>query len=582
MLTVPEVKEAYKDFYKITEAIAAQRKIDPFDKVPFLALENVEQRVEINVKLAEAHFNIHEFDQAELLITRAFVLSDFSEEILPVVIKIAQKTGNIPAIKFAYKRIGIKLFREGKIAKALSMFNEWQYAYFPQSGIDRYEHDYEIQNTIDLFCSEHRTDQRFKKIPAGPGKMKIGYLLVHFLDPGSVLIKLDKLFVEYHDKEKFDITYFVMEQKTTVFASAHGRQLDKFFTDHGCSVVYMDIPGSKDAALFNFAEKIGKCNLNIFITNAVLANFEHYFIASFKPASLLLAVVHGPVAQYVTNIFDHAISSYHAQTVDVPCNCTQVNIELKPEDMQIEQVPKKPVDHIPGNSVVLICGGRTIKFRDKRYWASLLNILLKYPNASLFIIGFKKEQYPFPELLIGETEKRISFFEWTVDYLSIIKQGHIYIDSYPVGGGVFMIEAMRAGLPPVYFEHDYYKYFTGEEGSGGQQLVGIPDLCIPRENFDEFEKKVGHLIENREERNRFGEICKQKILAEISEPARMVKRYEAVYLKLISDGLTKQVPAYPKNSGGKEPDLFMNLDFSTMIRYFARSLRLRLVRKLRG
>lgn len=572
----------HKDFDKILEDIAAQRKIDPFDAVPFLALENLDQRVEINVKLAEAHFNNHEYDKAELLITRAFVLSGFSENILPVVIKIAQKTGNIPSIKFAFKRVGIKLFKEGEISRALALFNEWQYAYNPQLGIDRYEHDYEIQSTIDLYGSEHRTDQQLRKNAAGPGKIKIGYLLVHFLDPGSVLIKLDKLFAKYHDKNRFDITYFVMEQQSTVFASPHGQQLDKYFRDQGCSVVYMDIPGSKNAALFNFAERIGKCNLDIFITNAVLANFEHYFIASFKPAPLLIAVVHGPVAQYVTNIFDHAISSYHAQTVDVPCNCTQINIELEPEDLHKEPKVKLPVHTIPGNGVVMICGGRITKFRDKRYWQSLVNILLKHPNAYLFIIGFKKEQFPFADLLIREIENKISFFEWTEDYLSIIKQGHIYVDSYPVGGGVFMIEAMRAGLPPVYFEHDYYKYFTGDEGSGGQQIVGIPRLCTKRENFQDFEETIEYLISNEEERKRFGDMCKQKIFSEISEPARMVKKYEAVYLKLISENSSKPVAVNPKYAGGNEPDLFMNMKFKTMIRYFARSVRLRVLRKLRG
>ncbi len=528
-----------KDIHSFSERISKGEQIDSFELSPFLAADNLNDRISANVHFAQAYLKMGNTENAAVLIKRAFILSDFSVDLLPLYIDIFKKTNDGEALKFAYKRIGIKLFNSGRIAEALEYFDKWQYAYFHLNNIDRYESDYDIQLTIDSFCENYRKERK----PGNDKKIRIGYLPVHFTEPASVLIKLDKLFALHHDKHLFEVTYFVMETESHVHSSAYGRELDKYFRDNGCSLIYMDHDKDPNRYYFNFVNKIRSHKPDLLISNAVLANFDHYFVASFKPAPIAVTVVHGPVAQYATKIFDHTISSFDLQTVDVPCNTTQINIEL-PEEQDKEE--KNLNFDLPKDKVVMICGGRPVKFQNADYWRSIFSSLKKHPQAYLCVVGFGKEKFPFPELLTTEILSAVSFIGWTPNYSELLKDADIYLDGYPVGGGVFMMEAMRAGVAVLGFEHDYLRLFSGAVGSGVQEIVGLKELYSKSGDFEDFEKKISYLIEHNEKRIALGKYCRDKILNERSQPLRMVKRYEEVYVKLIAEKRKQSLSGIPK------------------------------------
>ena len=565
------------DIDVVLKKIEAKQEVKSYELLPLLKTQKVADRVSVNMRLAQAYFQAGDIPEAESLIKRAFVLSDFSAEVLPVYLKIFETTKNVEAIKFAYKRVALKLFNEGNIAEAIICFNKWQYAYASQLQIDKYDFDYDILQTIESYSrglfAGHKVSDPAK------GKIKIGYLLVHFLDPGSVLIKLDKLFAKYYDRDKFEVWYFVVESETAVQSSPHGQQLAKYFKDYGCKMLYMNYEGDSNVTLIKFAERIADCKIDILITSAALSGFENYFVASFRPAPLMLAVVHGPVAQYVTNIFDYAINSFDMHQTDTACNSEQISIELEIEKRPEGPASKKIDFGIPEEAVVLLCGGRLVKFQDVRYWQSLFKLIDKYPNAYLFVIGFSEDMFTFKELLTPAVLAKTTFFKWTANYQDMLDMADIYIDGYPMGGGVLMIEIMSRGIPVISFEHNYLKYFDGSEGSASSEVSGIRETYVERENFTDFEDKISSLIENKTMRLQIGADCKEKISKLRSDPARMVRRYEEVYSKLIVEKFKTQSSLKEGKEYRLELDLFRNLKFKTMVNYFIRSVRLRLVRK---
>lgn len=571
-----------KEFEFFSKKILDRNNLKSYELVPFLGTEKVGDRVEVNLRLAEAFLQIGDNGRAESLATRAFELSGFSENVLPVYVKVFEKTKNADALKFGYKRTGIKLFREGKIAGALACFNKWQYAYDSQWKIDKYRYDQEILDTIEFFAMHYRVNYRKHLFNSVPGKIRIGYLLVHFMDPGSVLIKLDKLFAKYHDKSRFEVHYFVMESKSVVQSSQYACQLDSTLRKLGCKLTYMDHLSNLDLTYLNFAKTISDSNIDILITNAALSGFENYFVACFRPAPILVSVVHGPVAQYVTRFFDYAINSFDMHQVDTPCDSEQINIEL---DLKLNttEVIDDDIDYdIPEDGIVLSCGGRLAKFHDKRYWDSLFKLLAKYSNTYLFIVGFSEEMFPFRDILTDRIMSKIRFFKWTSNYQSILRRTNIFIDSYPMGGGVLMMEIMNQAIPVISFEHDYLQFFDGSAGSASSEIASIPEIYVERENFEEFETKISFLIEHSDARKEIGMMCKEKIKATRSDPERMVKKYEAVYMRLINEKLnSKKSSQLAADTGDYEFDLFKNMKFSSLLRNFLRSVYLRVVRKFK-
>jgi predicted O-linked N-acetylglucosamine transferase (SPINDLY family) len=438
------------------------------------------------------------------------------------------KIVDVEKLKEKYKIEGLKALKENKINEAIVILNKWHYCYATYRNEDKYTYDYEILNAIKSIvnpitvhsCNSH--------------KIRLGFLLFGANHQNSVLIKINLFIAKYLDRNKFDIFVFSPEFSFTNDTLSGYR---KKFESLGVKFIFMPF-----FYFFNknrlelFSKNIHKYNLDVLITSAALARFEHYFITLHRPARTIVGLLQGPPAQYVGPGIDHVISWSKHPLMDSPIkgNLIKMGFDL-PVRENIELVYSRIDLEIPLNATVLISLGRIQKFQDKRYWTSILRAIDSGDNIFLLIVGFEKSAFVFPAMKIFKrNEHKIKFFGWTDKPHSFMVLADILVDTFPSGGGHVLVDAMALKLPIISFKNDYSHKFTQMDWSVAEEFVSIPDLIIERFNFVEFQKTLLRLIQDLKFRKKMAKKCFNKVHNENPTPENFVRSFENEIIQIIN------------------------------------------------
>ena len=168
------------DFENTLARIVNGEHIAPSELLPYLCLESKNQRCQVNYALAEAYLQNEtneSLEQAKVFIQRAWVLSGFSTDVLPLYVKIFCTLSDTAGIREAYKRLGMKNAAAGKISKTIRYFDLWQYAYANYHSLDRYEYDFDIMDSMDRLVEPHRFTTSSTTNPSKGRKIRLAYLL---------------------------------------------------------------------------------------------------------------------------------------------------------------------------------------------------------------------------------------------------------------------------------------------------------------------------------------------------------------------------------------------------------------------
>jgi len=532
----------FDSFTDLIERIVQGKVADDGELFPFLSLESKSDRYFVNRQLAHAYYILDTYDslgKAKECIKKAWLLSGYSsEEILDLYVKIHHKLGDIPSIKDAYKRIGIYFANQNDISIALRYFNLWHYAYANFERMDIYDYDADILSAIEKMAEPFRFEPI--KPELNDGKARIAYLAKGILEPNSVLVKINSVLAKYHDKEKFEITFYLPESEHTCNNTANAVTNIVVLNKGGCKIIFADEFQNDLERLLSIAKKIYENNPHLLVVSAALSYFEHYFISVLKPASLQVCLNQGPVAQFSWHNFDYAISWFYTNVTECPIDTSCVPLEFDLDYID-KHVPKTKAElGIPENAIIVASGGRTAKFQDYDFWNAMGSILEEHPMLYYVVLGFSSDQVPFIKYLLkSHILDRVKFFPWSGNYLDYLSAADFVVDSYPTGGGVIMIESMALGKPILSFHHDFVRLNDGSFGSAGDEVLTIAELLIDRGNFEMLKKKADALITSPEERNRLGQLCKESVYKNRGNAERMTRRCEEIYTKLI-DGKLKE------------------------------------------
>lgn len=525
------------DFENIVRSIPKGYKPTQEELLPYLTLENKEERAYINYKLGEAYFLTGApslFTTAEVFAKRACLLSYYDDKCTKLYINILRNLDKTDGIKEVYKRIGLQHLNNSNLKDALHYFNMWLYTYAYEKNIDQYTYDYDILNAIDNYTNEYRKNfSRSLKLNVDE-KIRIGYLVKDITTLNSVLVKINLIFARFHDQSIFEINWYVPETEADVLASPQGEEMLIKLQDTGCKIFFAEENESYEDQLVSVAQKIFDNKTQLLITSAALSYFNHYFITSMKPAPVMIGLLQGPPQQFIPPILDWAIAWTYHPLIDSPVNTSYVQLEMPLIEIDTEKLLSKKDFDLDADIIVLMSGGRHVKFQDKAYWERIVNILKKYNNVVYKVVGPQKEQIPFfDELADDQVLSRIEFLGWQEDYLEIANIADIILDTYPSGGGVYLLDVMRLAKPVITFVNDYFKEFSQVEWSPISEFANIPSLTIKRGNYSEFENKISYLVENKEIRERAGLLYKKLVESNVSNPERMVKKCEEIFLNLL-------------------------------------------------
>lgn len=380
-------------FDPLLNDIAAGATPDSGQLLPFLAAAELQQRLVCNVGVADAYLRSGRLSEAKPYVDRAWRLSNFSEELLDIHVAIHAALGDIEEVQEAYKKVAMAHAKAGRVDAALAMFNRWQYAYAQHGGIDRYHYDFEVTAAIQAMAQPFRLPPAASTPPAG-GKPRIAYLLFGATQFNSVIVKLAKTFARYHDHAAFDIAFFIPETYEELRASPQGLDTVAALRGCGCQVTAAPSSSSLRESLIGLAREIHGYQAALLVTQAVLADFRHYFVRCLHPAEKTLGFVYGALPQYAPPDLDWAIAANLHPLLDTPVNCSLVPGEVElPRAELITPLSRRELG-LPEDAVVIVSGGRHVKFNSADYWSVLQHLAQRHENCRFLLIGLTVDQLP--------------------------------------------------------------------------------------------------------------------------------------------------------------------------------------------
>jgi predicted O-linked N-acetylglucosamine transferase (SPINDLY family) len=530
------VLEDNKTFEDLVVNISKGNVVAESILLPFLCSEAKEKRCEINARLASAYTKAGKFEQARVFIQRAWVLSGFSSDLVPLYNEICSSLGDIASIRDVYKRLGLKRAAEGDISGAIHYFDLWQYAYATFNSLDRYEYDFDILESMDRLAGPYRFPLR-KRTSSQPGRRtRLAYLVKGVAETGSVLLKIIILFARFHNRSRFELTFFTPETEKTVQNSPTGKENLKLFESCNCKVILAPDLKNTQESILRVGRRIYEAKPDILITSAALADFKHYFLISLHPTPITIGFIQGPPPQFAPLSLDWGIAWVRHPLTDCPVGCSLVDLE--------EELPRRedvvPYErhqlNLPEEGILLLSGGRYVKFQDPEFWKAIIDVLGNHPHTIYIVVGVQENQLPFlPPMVPAAIKGRIRFFDWRKeeDYLKILCLADILIDTFPSGGGAILLDAMSLGIPVVSFENNYMKRFDQTDWSVAQEIVSLQEVIVPRRDFVYLKKVISRLIEDKGYRQDISERCRRDVHEKRGNPRRMVERCEEIYVKLI-------------------------------------------------
>jgi glycosyltransferase involved in cell wall biosynthesis len=376
-------------------------------------------------------------------------------------------------------------------------------------------------------------------------RIRIAWLAKGITEVNSILIKIDLELAQYRDRARFEVKVFVPDQRSKVLSSPQGRKHIGAFEALGCPVLTAPDSDDTEQTLLDLAARIHEFRPHILLTSAALADFRHYFITSLKPAPIQIGLVQGPPPQFAPPTLDWCIAWTRHPLLECPVDTSWVTIYLDwPDREGVDGFSRRELD-LPAEACVLLSGGRPPKFQDPEFWTVIVDLLTEYPNTYYLAVGPTEDQIPFlAQVVSAEVRPRVRCLGWRPDFLEILVNADVVIDTYPNGGGQVIVQAMSMGIPVVAHRNDYLQPFDQNNWSPVEDFLNEPDLLVERGDFARFKEILAKLIEDQDYRYDAGVRCRGQHLRQ-ADPAVTVRRCEEIYTQLFEQYSSRRL-----SSGG--------------------------------
>lgn len=489
------------DYYKIQieEVLKKFEQQENFNVEYFieeLATGNLEKRAYYNYIIAEYLYQNELYNEAKIYIGRAWLLFQFHESILTTFIKINEAVGDIDAIYEAYKRLGMISEKQGDIGQSIYYFNKAHYskAYFEK--VDDYKYDFDILDSIERMAKPYVSQKAIKE---NRTQTKVVFLIYGLSHTNSALVKLNLKWLE--NIQNKDVHIVIVDKKHTI---DNDESISKVVTmlNMGYKVHIFPDKETDSKRLVHIVQSIKDLNADVVVTGAAMAKYEHAFIVASKPAPKILGFLYGPPEQFCYPFMDGLITTTYHPALDAPAK----NITFEQISYTSKKIVKKDRTeflNLPLDSIILTSVGRYPKFQSKIFLKKIETVLMQHPNSYYVVCGIDKTEIAssFDEKVL-ERVICTGWIENVSDYLSITD---IFIDTYPSGGGLTVLEAFNYKIPTVMFKNNFNKKYTQKEWSLEKELMNIPELVIEDVRNNQFERLIEKLIKEPKIREEFGE-----------------------------------------------------------------------------
>jgi glycosyltransferase involved in cell wall biosynthesis len=367
-------------------------------------------------------------------------------------------------------------------------------------------------------------------------KIRLAYILRGLTETNSILVAISLEFAKHHDRSRFDITFFAPETEASIRSSPHGAKYLASFEKLGYSVVTAPPASDVSDGLLGLAQEIRSAEPDILVSYAACVDFSQYFLASLRLAPIVMGIVQGPPAQFAAPILDWTIAWTKHPLMDCPVNCSWVQIKLDyPVEAFGQQCTREELG-VPVDAQILLSAGRHPKFQNEQFWSAIVDLLEQHPKAHFVVVGPRKQDVPvLPEKILD----RIHFLGWREDFLRILPNADVLIDTYPNGGGQVIVQAMSHGIPVVAHRNDYLRLFDQNDWSPVEDFIDDPEILVSRGDFDQLKRVVSRLLSDESYRREVGERCRAEHLRH-ADVSKAIRGCEDVYEKVLNQIVRRQ------------------------------------------
>ncbi len=514
----------------IINNIENDEKINDKAFVSCMLMQKIEDRLSANYRLSDVFFKKGNFEQAKVHSERAWIFSKFDYKYAKQYVSILENLDDIGAISYVYKQTAMAAFANDCFEQAINLFNEAFYTKAIYTKTDSFEYDFDILRRVEGLGKKFQIGAS-NKSEQGEKKVKLAYLTYGLADLGSVFAKIIPQFAKYHNKEEFEIVFFVPEKEEQIYSERHSLEVVRAIKAFGCQVVCAPNEQNRFQRWVKTGYSIGRYNPDVFITFAALARFEYYLISSMLPEHVKkVALVYGPPAQFVPPSFDVAIGRSKHPLFDTPIDVYAtlpvfINKEIKNKTFD------RSVIGIPKNAIILMSVGRYTKFQEALFWEIIEDVLSLHVNAYFVCVGaYEKDiNREFNESVAS----RIVFLGWRSDAELILRCADVYINTFPNGGGYAIWEAVVNKIPIVSFKNNYFKKFDQNEWNPIDEIVGFEDVLFELNDKKSFISVLSKLISDKSYREEIAMRCYIDAQNHIMSPKETMLEYEQT-LKMIA------------------------------------------------
>lgn len=161
----------------------------------------------------------------------------------------------------------------------------------------------------------------------------------------------------------------------------------------------------------------------------------------------------------------------------------------------------------------------------------IANILRRCPETYYVLIGNWKPQERQRRIFKHYgVNHRVIHLGARKDIMPLLKTMDIYLNEFPFGGGVSIIEAMAAGLPIV----NMYINTGTNEGREGAYFFGV-ERAVKEEDFSGYTNLACRLIEDEQMREEWSQIALERYRKHYADPVVYARRHQQILEEICND-----------------------------------------------
>lgn len=378
-------------------------------------------------------------------------------------------------------------------------------------------------------------------------KINIAHITSNFVDDTHSPTRLLRTFVEHHDKERFNVHVYSSELGAlrvnrqyyigiiTDSSVVRGARFISFLKSKNIPVYLAPVSGTHvDTAAELFKRSI-EDRIDIIFYHASMFSTADFLVSFWKPAPVQININIGAfmyskkldaVTYFVPSTYEQEKGLW--EDLKITARLMPQGADFSDRITSAAQISKTFYD-FSQDTVVFVTVGNHLDTRMSERFLEIMSCQLAKDKCAWLVIGDGDFTFQHSYLSSRGLLKRVRFLGAQRDVFSFYMMADIYVNEFPQGGGMSVLEAMSAGMPVV-------ALYAGEHHleNCGANYVGKEFALGDESAYADF---LAQLTRDKEKRKEIGLIMKERYQKQCS-PKIMVKAFEDLAIDLYKQKIT--------------------------------------------